>query len=677
MFGVDVGGTFTDVVAIKDGELVVTKVPSVPDDPQQAVIEGARRLGVKGAPVFNHASTKGLNAVITRKLPKIGFLTTDGHRDILDGGRAWRPFDNQMNPGWRRGFGDSRAPLVPRYLRRGVKERLLASGEVLIQLDETDARAQLELFKRCKVEGVAICLLNAYLDGRHELRLLELAHEILGDIPVSVSSIASPRAKEFSRAMTTVIDVMMKLIYGPYAQKLDSGLRALGFTGALNFADCTAALLPWREALEKPYRIVFAGPAAGVASCQRLGEAMGERNMICCDVGGTSTDVALLVEGVPFTNDLLELEYDMVINALSTEVASVGAGGGSLVRISASGDVTVGPDSAGASPGPACYGRGGIEPTVTDACLLMGILDAQDFAGGQLQLSSALARTAFENLSTPLPLAQRIRYAWKIALNNIAEEVTNIAIRHGCDPRDFSLVAYGAAGPMLLAGALDLLNVKQIIVPPHPGLFSALGLLSTDMVHGESRSAYRLLTPDNADEIDRLYREMESALRARLPVDAQVQVQRSFDGRLLGQSWETPFVPVPDGPIDAQMLQQMAQGFHAEYLRRNGQGFPYMPVQGVNYRVQLIVKAQKFEYRAKPLTHDAVATPIGQRELHYLDDKPVTANVYARSALLPGTVLNGAAIVQEALATILVLPGQQARVGMFGEIVITASARSA
>lgn len=673
MFGVDVGGTFTDVVAIVNGEIKVTKVPSVPDSPQDAVLEGARRLGVSQARVFNHASTKGLNAVITRKLPKIAFLTTEGHRDILDGGRSWRPFDKQMNPGWRRGFGDASRPLVPRYLRRGVKERLLASGEVLIELDEADARAQLELFKRCNIEGLAICLLNAYVSGVHEVRLLELAREILGDIPISVSSLTSARAKEYSRATTTVIDVMMKLVYDSYAHELDAGLRAQGFTGELNFADCTAALLPWQEALGHPYRIVFAGPAAGAASCQRLGQAMREANLICCDVGGTSTDVALIMNGAPFLNDSFEIEYDMLINALATEVSSVGAGGGSIVSVSASGDIEVGPASAGALPGPACYGRGGVLPTVTDACLLMGILQAEDFAEGQLQLEYSKAEAAFASLSSPLPFAQRVNFAWRIALNNIAEEVTNITIRHGADPRDFSLLAYGAAGPMLLAGALELLQVKQIIVPPHPGLFSALGLLSTDLVYTAARSAYLMLSEGNAEAINLMFESMEAELRGKAGPDAQVEIKRSFDGRLAGQSWETPFVDVPDGKLDAAALVRMSENFHAEYLRRNGQDFPYIPVQGVSYRVQLIEQTKKYEYRAATLQLELVPKSCGKRELRYLSAEPVMAELYQRSELVPGMSLRGPAIVQEALCTILVMPGQELSVGSFHELCIRSS----
>lgn len=673
MIGVDVGGTFTDVVAWRDGRLQVAKVPSVPADPRQAVLEGARRLGVADATIFNHASTKGLNAVLTRSLPKIGFLTTAGHRDMLDAGRAWRPFEGQLDARWRRPFGDAARPLVARYLRRGVRERVLADGTVLQPLDEAGARAELELLKRCGVEGVAICLLNAYVEPRHERRLAELAREVLGDIPLSVSSTTSPRAREFTRAMTTVVDVMMKLLYGEYAERLHAGLVAQGFRGALNFADCAAALLPWRDALEAPYRILFAGPAAGTASCRELGRALGEPGLLCCDVGGTSTDVSLIVAGESFTNDSFEIEHDLTISALATEVASVGAGGGSLVSIAPAGDVAVGPASAGADPGPACYARGGTLPTVTDACLLMGILDPHGFAGGQMELDVAAARNAFAALVTPLPLEQRVTQAYRIAVNNIAEEVANVTIRHGADPRDFSLVAYGAAGPMLLPAALEQLGVKRVIVPPHPGLFSALGLLSAELVHADSRSAYLMLEAAAAQRIAALYAAMEQKLLDRLPAAARAgaTLRRSFDARIAGQSWETAFVEVPHAPIDGAYVAAMLEAFHAEYARRNGQHFRGMPVQGVNWRVQLVQPSERFRYAQQPAPSDAPApVPRTRRTLRYLAAGPLEADVYDREALRPGARLRGPAIIHEALCTTLVPPGHAASVGGCGELSI-------
>jgi N-methylhydantoinase A len=670
VLGVDVGGTFTDVVSVRDGVISVTKVPSNPSDPAAPVVEGGRRLGLSGQGVFNHASTMGLNAVITRTLPKVAFLTTEGHRDMLDRGRVWRPPAAQTDTSWRRSFGDVARPLVPRYLRRGVTERLLSDGSLYLSLDEEQARAQLEVFARCNVEGVAICLINAYVNDVHERRLRELVAEVLGpQLPVSISSETSPLAKEYARASTTVIDVFMKLIFTRYAHALDDELRSSGFDGNLNFADCAATLLPWAEALEKPFRIVFAGPAAGTMSSASLGEVMGEGNLICCDVGGTSTDISLVRDGQPFVNNTFELEHDLIINALSTEISSVGAGGGSIVSISPSGDVRVGPASAGSDPGPACYGRGGTAPTITDACLLMGILDPDDFAGGELALDAQAARRAFEGLDTKLSLDERIAFAYRIAATNIAEEVANVAIRHGADPRDFSLVAYGAAGPMLLPAALELMHVPRVIVPPHPGLFSALGLLSSDLVYYDSRSAYVMLTDEQTPAIAAVFEQMERRLRERAGVGSEAgTVRRSFDGRLYGQSWETPFVEVAPGPIEAQ---SMVAGFHDAYERRYGNRFEYVPVQGVSYRVELVIDSEKVEFRA--LESDGrqpLPPPLRTVSIRYLEGDALEAAEYARDSLGVGAEIAGPAVIREGLSTTLVCPRQIARVGSFGEIVI-------
>jgi N-methylhydantoinase A len=670
LFSVDVGGTFTDVVMVRDGDIHVTKVPSDAAATHLPVIEGARRLGVQDAAVFNHASTKGLNAVLTRSLPKIGFLTTQGHRDMLDAGRCMRPMDNQTDARWHRPFGDAARPLVRRYLRRGIQERIRATGEVLIGLDESQARGELELLKRCGIQGLAICLINSFVNPAHEQRLLRLAGEIFGaTFPISASFLVGPRAKEYARASTTVIDVMMKLIYDDYAQLLDSQLRASGFAGQLNFADCTAALIPWRDAVSAPHRILFAGPAAGAAACCGLGAAMGDGNLIGCDVGGTSTDVTVIVDGAPFINDSFEIEHDLLVNTLSTEIASVGAGGGSIVSVSPSGDLRVGPQSAGATPGPACYGRGGTRATVTDACLLMGILDPKQFADGQIQLDAAAAARAFESLDCRMSQPERVRFAWKIALNNIAEEISRCALRHGVDTRDFSLMAFGAAGPMLLAGVLDLVKARRLIVPPHPGLFSAIGLLSTDFVYANSRSQYLMLMPDTGAQIEAIFTTLEAQLRERLG-GQEVLVRRSFDGRLAGQSWETPFITVDWPALKARGPAALTEEFHAEYARRNGVSFPQIPVQGVTWRVQLIAPTEKLAWRALAPGRSK-PTPIGTRTLRYLGPAEIAAPVYQRAALGAGDSIAGPALIVEPLATTLVIPGQRAQIGPVGEIIIT------
>lgn len=673
MMAVDVGGTFTDVVAVKNGKIHTAKVSTNVKQVEQSVIEGAAELGIGNSRVFNHASTHGLNAIITRSLPKIGFLTTAGHRDIPDIGRTWRPVTALTDPSWRRTFGDAAKPLVSRYLRRGIVERLKADGSIFTALDEDQARAELRVLKRCNVEGVAICLLHAYTNGVHELRLRELVRDELGDIPCSVSSEISPLAKEYARASTTLVDVFMKIIYEAYTQRLEQGLRELGFDGQLNFADCTANLIPAKDAMEAPFRVVFAGPAAGTVGSAHFGAIIDEPNLLCADVGGTSCDISLVTQGKPFVNTTFELEHDLIVNALSNDISSIGAGGGSIVAITPSGDVKVGPESAGASPGPACYGRGGTQPTMTDICLLAGILDPDGFAGGKMKLDVKLSRKAFENLVTPLSFEHRVRYAYDIGLNNIAEGIFNIAIKHGIDPRDYSLMAFGAAGPLVLPALADLVHVKSVIVPPHPGLFSALGLLSADQVYALSQSAYQILTPDSVDTIANMYAMMEEKLRARLGAYQDVEVLRAFDAQLVGQTWETPFVPVPSGAITLATIEQMIKNFHDAYAARNGNRFETIPVQGVTYRLRAIVKTDKVSYPILSAREGPALRSIGTSALRFVSDAEQLAQIYRRDDLRAGDEIKGPAIVREALSTTYITQKQIGRVGRFGEIIITRS----
>ncbi|MFT3660987.1 MAG: hydantoinase/oxoprolinase family protein [Gordonia sp. (in: high G+C Gram-positive bacteria)] len=461
MIGVDVGGTFTDVVAVRDGEILTTKVTTDYVESHRAVIRGAEELGAD-VQVFNHASTHGLNAIITRNLPKIGFLTTEGHRDMLDMARAHRPPEANTDPRWRRSFGDVSGPVVPRYLRRGIRERIDADGSIVVGLDEEQAREQIRVLKDCAVEGVAICLLNSYVDPTHERRLRDLVAEELGaDIACSISYDVSPLAREYPRASTTVVDVLMKEIYGPYARKLEKGLADAGFRGELNFADCAATLAPIDVALERPARIVFSGPAAGTVACARLGDMIDEPNLLCVDIGGTSADISVVTNGKPFVNTTFELEHDLIVNTLSNEIVSVGAGGGSIVWVNRAGEIQVGPKSAGSDPGPACYGTGGTQPTTTDTFVMIGILDPHRFAAGRSTLDHDLAQHAFEQLATGATLAERVRFAYKMAINNVAEGVLDVVVKDGIDPREYSLVSFGAAGSMMLPQLLDVMHSQK------------------------------------------------------------------------------------------------------------------------------------------------------------------------------------------------------------------------
>jgi N-methylhydantoinase A len=672
--GVDVGGTFTDVVSIRDGVIQTTKVPTNVVETERSVLEGAAEVGVADAAVFNHASTHGLNAIITRRLPKVGLLTTAGHRDVLDVGRSWRPAEAPTDPHWRRSFGDVTAPLVPRYLRRTIDERITAAGEVFRALDEDHARAELQVLARCNVQGVAICLINSYVNSAHEDRLRELVAEELGEIACSVSSHVSPLSREYPRTSTTVVDVLMKIIYGPYADRLHGGLRDLGFGGQLNFGDCAAMLAPVEVAMDQPSRVVFSGPAAGTTASAHFGDLIAERNLLCVDVGGTSSDVSVVTNGRPIVNTTVELEHDLVVNTLSNEITSVGAGGGSIVSIGATGEIRVGPDSAGADPGPACYGRGGTQPTTTDTCLLIGILSEASFVGGKTRLDRSLAREAFAGLDTELPVDTAVHHAFNIALNNIAEGAIDIVVKNGVDPREFSLIAYGAAGPMLLPAALDLINARQVIVPPHPGIFSAVGLLSADMVFVDSRSAYLPLVASSAQRISALYEEMERAMREQLGDTAdEVEFQRSFDARLAGQAFETPFVSAPSGPIDAAAVAAMVTSFHDAYQERSGNRFESIPIEGVTYRLHASVATPKAAFPPLGSRNGTPLVPRRELVLEHIEEQPVSCAEYDRADLCHGDVIQGAAIIREDLATTYVTSGQVAEVGAYGELYIRRS----
>lgn len=672
MVAVDVGGTFTDVVAIHDGKVQVTKVPTDVRQSDTSVLIGAARVGIDRASVFNLASTAGLNAVITRRLPKVGFLTTGGHRDVLDAGTLARPSADLTNPRWRRSFSDGSAPLVPRYLRRGVKERITATGDVFIPLDEQEAREQIRVLKKCGVQGIAIGLLNSYVNPAHELRLRDIVREELGDIPMSLSSEVSPVAREYGRFTTTVIDVVMRLLYGAYTKRLADGLEQLGFDGRFNYADCRAMLMPADHAMERPHLLVVGGPAAGTVACSHFGAIIGDGNLLCADAGGTSLDLSLVVDGKGWVNSTFELEFDLHVNALSTDVITLGAGGGSIVSIAPTGEVRVGPDSAGADPGPACYGQGGSSPTTTDTALLIGILDPDGFLGGALHLDPEKSREAFARLESPLGVDQLIRHAWGMGVHNAAEGIFDIALRHGIDTRDFSLVVYGAAGPMLLPGILDVTPLRRVIVPPNPGLFSALGLLSSDLVFTDQRSSYEMLSADRAAAIDSIYTSMEETLLERLQLSrADVRMERSFDGRLAGQLQNTPFVPVPDGSIDEQALGRMIEGFHDVYEQRTGNRVSMLPVQAVTYRVQAIVAADKVQYPTIERRQPGTSPTLKPKTFHHLADGPVQGVEARREDLLAGDEIVGPAVVREDLSTTFVPIGRRLVVGDHGEFYIS------
>ena len=520
---------------------------------------------------------------------------------------------------------------------------------------------------------MAICLLNAYVSGAHEERLAELVREELGEeIPVAVSSQVSPLAREYQRTSTTVIDAIMGITYGDYSKRLDAGLRELGFEGQWNYADCAAMLAPVEVAMARPSRVIFSGPAAGTSASAHFGGLIDDVDLLCVDVGGTSTDVSVVVGGRPIVNNTVELEHDMLVSTLSNEITSVGAGGGSIVWVGDTGEIQVGPKSAGADPGPACYGRGGTEPTMTDACLLIGILDEERFLGGEGRLDRALAQRAFERLETPLSLSERVFNAFHIGLNNIAEGIADIVIRNGIDPREFSLVAYGAAGPMLLPSLLGLIGARRAIVPPHPGLFSALGLLSADMVFMESRSRYLPLAPESAAEIRAIYEDLQKEVEAQV----ERRLRRASSAAASTPAWPArPTRPRSSTPPTARSTRRrsrrMVETFHDVYEQRAGNRFAAVPLQGVTFRVQATVPTQKATFAELPDRDGGALTRSRVVEIEHLGGEPYACDEYQRDELRRGDTFSGPAIVREPLSTTFVPPGQALAVGRYGEMTVT------
>jgi N-methylhydantoinase A len=673
MIVIDVGGTFTDIIAVDEkGNITAAKVPTDIKATENSVIKGAKKVGIKGQNILNHASTYGINAILTRSFPKVAFLTTEGHREILDFARAWKPMEALTDANWRRSCGDSGEPLVDRYLRRGITERMTSKGDVLIPFDEHQARKEIEVLKKCDVKGVAICLLNAYVNGEHEGKLRDLVKEIMGNIPISISSEVSPLGKEYARSSTTVIDVIMKMVYGDYVNRLRKGLSEAGFTGDLNLVDSAAMLIPFDFAMQKPSRIMYSGPAAGTVSSAHLGSLIEENNIVCCDIGGTSTDISLIRQGKPVVKTEYEIEHDLIVNALAIEIFSIGQGGGSIAHVGSFGELRVGPEGAGADPGPACYGIGGTRSTLTDAFLLIGILDAKKFLGGERPLYPDFAVKAFGDLPLKADFPTKVRQTYELGLTNVAEGIASVTIERGIDARDYALFAYGSAGPMMLPQLMERLEIKKVIVPPYPGLFSALGLASGDLTYTDYRSGYITLTPnaDTAKRIDEVYTKMEETILAKLPKNAMrgdVRFFRSFDGWYAGQTWETPFVPVPSGHLTEKSIEELIDTFNNCYLEIWGNKFPYLPVMACSYRTSCVLPITKAEYKVLPKRKKG--KPLGvPRHLSYMPEKESNVTEYERGDLYFGDTIKGPAIIREPMATTMVCMGQVARIGRYGEL---------
>ncbi len=663
---VDVGGTFTDVLVLEDdGALHEFKVPTTPDDPSIGLLNGLRKAAAHGDPAHDlaagvdalvHGTTLATNALLTGRGARVGMLTTRGFRDLIE----IRCGQKNVHTSMYNIFVPPYRPLVPRYLRLGVEERTLYTGEILTPLDATETRAAVEALKREGVEAVAICLLHSYANPAHERAAAAICREHLPEVYVTSSHEVLPVWREFERFSTTVVSAYVGPIVDRYLARLDRHLAEAGFAGTLLLVQSDGLVQSVEETRKRAVFLVCSGPAAAPTTAVFHGQGTGHDNLISVDMGGTSFDVCMIHHGeIPTTTESWIGEERVAIKMV--DVHTVGAGGGSIGWIDALGLLRVGPQSAGAAPGPACYGKGGREPTVTDADLALGYLDPDYFLGGEIPLDAGLARQALDTIGRPLGLdtTQTAQAVFDTVNSVMADKITELSTKRGHDVRDFALVAGGGAGPIHASAIAALLGIETVIVPRFAALFSAFGMLAMDVGRSYARSYVARRQALDAAVVNRLYAEMEAEAHAafqdgRAPRD-DVLLARSADLRYVGQFHEVE-VGVPEGPLGPDQIAQVVEAFHRRHHELYTFSTPAHQVEFLTFRVKATARQAPLRLRAE---RQADADPQRAFKAHracFFGRERLESRVYAGERLRPGNVIRGPAIVEEPTTTVVVPP---------------------
>ncbi len=674
--GIDVGGTFTDFVLLDDatGQVSTYKCLTTPRDPSDAIEEGLHGLArqVPDCPVrleeIIHGTTLVINAIIERKGARTGLITTQGFRDVLELGREIRyaPYDV---------FAEVPEPLVPRRRRLEVNERIRADGSVLKPLDEAEAREMVHSLAGMRVESIAVCLLNSFENPAHELALKRLIAEAFPSASISISYEVLPQIREYERTSTTVTNAYVKPLTEKYLRALYDRLASLGFSGRLFIMLSSGGVTSAETAAEFPVRIIESGPTAAVIAGQYFSRLFDLPEMFCFDMGGTTAKSCLIqggVAGVVPTFEVGRVQRFMKGSGLTIQVPvvdlmEIGAGGGSIARMSRLGTLQVGPESAGAEPGPICYGRGGLEPTVTDADLLLGYLDAGYFLGGAMQLDVEASRRGLEErVARPLGVSF-IQAVWGIhdLINETmaAAAKTHIAERGG-NPKVVTVAAFGGAGPVHAYGLARKLGAPRLIVPPNAGVGSALGFFTAPRAFDLIRShKVPVLSADFA-EIESLFREMEAEGERTLRkagADDAVEFSRSLDARFIGQGSETN-LPIPGRDFTTLDPAEVRRRFDEAYSHLYGRTYPESPVEFVNFRVRASLPVRLLELPRLPRKSGRIQDSIrGERQAFSgLARDFIPFTVYDRYKLFPGASFSGPAIVEERESTVIV--GEDAKV---------------
>lgn len=646
---IDTGGTFTDCVTLRDGRLRAVKVFSTPDDPARAVLEGLRALGAKPGATVRHGTTVGTNAMLERKGARVAFVTTSGFEDTIAIGRQARPrlYD------W---FQKAPECLVQAELRFGIAERTTAEGERLKAPDAEELKRLVAQIRDAGVEAVAVSLLFSFANAENERAVAE-ALETLG-LPLSISHRILPEFREYERASTVVANAYLAPKVGSYLGRLASALESAPARSRLEVMQSSGGILSARVAAAEPVRTVLSGPAGGVVGGFRLARAAGFDRIIGFDMGGTSTDVSLVdagAGGLRISNESVVSGVPLGVPML--DIHTAGAGGGSIARFDAGGMLRVGPESAGSDPGPICYGRGE-QPTVTDANLILGRLDAERFLGGTVKLDVERTRAVMDGAKGALKTVEEFAAGIvSVIETTMAKAIRVISIERGFDPRDFTLVAFGGGGPVHACLLANALRVPRVLVPVLPGALSAVGILLADTAREYSRT---VMLPMDA-ELEDVFAEMEVAAREEFAREGLEGLpHHSLDLRYRGQGYE----------LNVPFTGDAAAAFHELHRRRYGFADAERPLEIVNVRVRMVAPAPAFEQPREPLREgDGRQAVRGTRRVIFTGDAMET-RVYERERLHPGDTFAGPAIVSEYSSATVLPPGDVLRVDELGNLVI-------
>ena len=676
---VDTGGTFSDFVYLNEdtGEVSIAKLPSTPDDPSRAILQGIEALiktGVRPDDIsyFCHGTTVGTNALLEGKGVKTGLLVTEGFRGIYPVGEQARPYGAALFDV----MFDKPAALVPQSRTGEVRERVDFRGNVLRPLDEDAVRETVRALKAQKIESLAVCLLFSFLQPAHEARLREIVREEMPDVSVSLSSDVVPQIREYYRLSTTVINAYLQPILARYIAQLDRRLEAAGVTTRQKYImQSNGGMATFAAAARRAVTTVLSGPAGGVTAGAYACRMTGFKNIITFDMGGTSCDVALIKDGEPFVASRGKIEgRDLAVPMM--DINTVSAGGGTIARVDRFGVLQVGPDSAGAVPGPACYGRGGEMPTITDCNLVMGHLSARNFLGGRMPLDAEKARQAVES-EVARPLGMGVEEAAegivRIIDVKMEEAIKAVSTMRGHDLRDFMLLAFGGAGPVHATRMARDLGMAGVIVPLYPGVYSAIGLIMSDVKHDYIQSKMVPIAALKPEDVNAMFARLEALASAELHDDGfapeAVEIQRALDIRYAGQGYE---ITMPCGDVlQDGGLAALRQEFDKQHKTMFGHSAPEEPVEIVSYRVRGVGRVPPVEMPRFERTGATLADALWETRRARFDGQAIDCPVYQRERLDAGLSVVGPAILDQFDCTTVIYPGQTARVDEWKNLIVT------